>query len=209
MTRALLIAALVVIPWSVRAQADPSSLPAHDRHGGLLVAADPYVDAARAKEKFGGKNPVNAGILPIEVFFRNETQGPIRIRLETLRLDVSPPNGSHQHLEPLSAEKVAELIVYPGGTPNPESSRRRVPRPIPMPSHDKKIDQLSEKFRSLALDSDVIPPLATIHGFLFFDLGNDFGLVPSSSLYIPDVKLIQTNEHLMFFEIPLSSAGHP
>src|ERR1700737_2955310 len=175
MTRALLIAALLVIPWSACAQADPSSLPAHDRHGGLLVAADPYVDAARAKEKFGGKNPVNAGILPIEVFFRNETQGPIRIRLGTLRLDVSPPNDSHQHLEALSAEQVAELIVYPGGTPNPESPRHRIPRPIPMPSHDKKIDQLSEKIRALALNSDVIPPSATIHGFLFFDLGHDFG----------------------------------
>jgi hypothetical protein len=38
----------LLLTGSPRAQTNPASLPAHDRHEGLLVAADPYTDAARA-----------------------------------------------------------------------------------------------------------------------------------------------------------------
>src|SRR5437763_10182808 len=31
---------------------DPASLPAHDSHQGLLIAADPYSSAGRYKERF-------------------------------------------------------------------------------------------------------------------------------------------------------------
>ncbi|HEY4739692.1 MAG TPA: hypothetical protein VIH76_03765, partial [Candidatus Acidoferrales bacterium] len=55
------------------------------------------------------------------------------------------------------------------------------------------------------LDADVIPPMATIHGYLFFDVDHDFALVPDSMLYIPDIKIVAGNKPLMFFEIPLAS----
>src|SRR5713101_934362 len=54
-------------------QIDPATLPARDVHQGMLIAADPYTDEARSKAKFGKKNPVDSGILALEVYLRNDT----------------------------------------------------------------------------------------------------------------------------------------
>ena len=40
------------------ASPDPASLPAHDSHQGLVIAADPYISAERYKDKFGKHTPV-------------------------------------------------------------------------------------------------------------------------------------------------------
>src|SRR5579872_1230740 len=63
----------------------------HDRHDGLDVSADPYIDAERTKKKFGKADPLPAGILAVEVFLRNELDQPIRIDLSTVQLDIRPP----------------------------------------------------------------------------------------------------------------------
>ena len=68
----LLIAAgflLATAGGGVAQTIDPAALPAHDHHEGLLIAADPYADSARAKEKFGKANPMPVGIIPIEIYF--------------------------------------------------------------------------------------------------------------------------------------------
>src|SRR5271155_5011022 len=62
------------------ASADAAKLPAHDSHQGLLIAADPYLTSERSQEKFGKKHPYGAGLLALEVFLRNETDGPLQIR---------------------------------------------------------------------------------------------------------------------------------
>ncbi len=206
--RALWISAIVfLVPASARAQADPVSLPAHDRHEGLLVAADPYTDATRAKERFGKANPLDAGILPIEIFFRNETDKPMRIKLHTIRLEIEPPGAPHQQLEVLTADDVAGRIAHPGGTPNPETARHRVPRPIPMPSHDKKQEKLAAILHPLELGSDVVAPSATVHGFIFFDLNHDFSLLANASLYVPDVRPIGAGQPLTYFEVGLRATA--
>ena len=193
---------------SAFAQTDPATLPAHDRHEGLLVAADPCNDAARAKARFGKANPIPAGIVPIEVFLRNETQQPMRINLDTIRLEISREGGQSQHIEALDAGEVAFLIAHPGGTPNPRG-QRRLPRPIPLPSNDKKAKALESILRPLSLDADVIPPSSTVHGFVFFDVSHDFSVLSSASLYLPDVKVIPGNQPLTYFEVDLRSAIRP
>ena len=40
-----ILLALAAVAATAFAQSDPASLPAKDQHEGLLVAADPYVDA--------------------------------------------------------------------------------------------------------------------------------------------------------------------
>src|ERR1700688_1794204 len=64
-----------------RAQTDPASLPAHDSHQSVVVGADPYVTAARYKDKFGKHTPYDAGILALEIFVRNDNDKPIRVNL--------------------------------------------------------------------------------------------------------------------------------
>ena len=50
---------------------DPTASLPHDTHDGLTVLADPYTNKARGKERFGKANPMEVGILPVEVFLRN------------------------------------------------------------------------------------------------------------------------------------------
>ncbi len=177
-----------------------------DSHEGMTLSADPYTDTARAKEKFGKANPVPSGILPVEVFLRNDTAQPIHIDLSTVQLDVRLTSGETQDIDWMSVYEVAREIAHPGGPPPPA-----IPRfPIGIPSHpDSKVDKLADILRPLALDGDIVPPMATIHGFLFFDLGRDMSLARHSSLYVPDAAILPSNKPLMFFEVPLADALQP
>jgi hypothetical protein len=197
---------LLAIANTVPAQtSDPAALPAHDHHEGLLIAADPYADAARAKEKFGKANPVPTGIIPIEIFLKNETDMPLRIDLSTIRLEISS-GPSRQRVEPLTAGQTAQIIVHPNGAQTPEARRTPVPKVIPLPSKDKKVKQMTEMLEPFALDADVIPPQATIHGFLFFDFGSNFDELRKASIYVPGISMIPSNKPLTYFEIDLGPA---
>jgi hypothetical protein len=178
----------------------------HDSHDGLTVSVDPYTDTARAKEKFGKANPVPVGILPVEVFLRNDNASAIRIDLETIQLTIHPAAGSDQNINWLSPRDVARAVAYPRG---PKDTA--LPRfPIGVPSGaDKKVDALADILRPFVLDSDIVPPKAAVHGFLFFDMSRDMKLVSNSSLYLPDASMIPANTLLMFFEVPLAAGAGP
>ena len=181
-----------------------SALP-QDRHDGLTVSAKPYTDPELAKEKFGKANPMAVGILPVEVFLHNETLQPVRVDVSTIQLSVNFPSGKHQDLDWLSAKEVASVVAHPNGPPAPQS--RRFPIGIGSIS-DKKTDKMLETIGPLALDADVVPPTATIHGFLFFDIAGKFTLAEDASLYVPDVTSLPSNKPLMFFEVPLGKSNH-
>jgi hypothetical protein len=182
-------------------QATPDATAAlpHDNHDGLTILADPYVDKARSKEKFGKANPLEVGILPIEVFLRNETDRPIQVNINTIQLEVHLRSGKRQDIDWLSSEDVAGLIAHPGGA---APSQRRVAG-IPLPTGDKKAEKLAEILRPLTLDSDTVAPMGSLHGFLYFNVNHDPSLASTSVLYVPDVVVIPTKKTLMFFEVPL------
>ncbi len=163
--------------------------------------ADPYTDRARAKEKFGKANPVDVGILPVEVFLRNDSDRPIRVNLSTIQLEVHFQNGGRQDIGSLSPADAAYLIAHPQGPSGPKTSR--LPG-INLPGGDKKSAQMESILSPLALDGDIIAPMATVHGFLYFDLDRDMSLADTSILYIPDAAVIPGNKPLMFFEVPLA-----
>jgi len=175
------------------------SLP-HDRHEGLSVSVDAYADLARAKEKFGKANPVPVGILPVEVFLRNETNQPIHIDLSTIQLTVRPAGSHAQDVDSLGVQEVAGAVAHPNGPPAPRA--RRFPIGVPSGT-DSKTDKMLDILRPLSLDSDLVPPMGLIHGFLFFDLSREMSLARNASLYIPDVTTAPSQKALMFFEIPL------
>lgn len=178
--------------------ATPAPL-SHDQHDKLTISVDPYTDAARAKEKFGKASPIEAGILPVEVFMRNDSEFPMRVDLSTVQLEVTLRNGVRQEVDWLRPEEVANLIAHPSGSAAPQQRRL----PIPMISTDKKAEKLASILRPLTLDADVVPPKGTIHGFLYFNVSNDMSLAGSSSLYVPDVAIAPSNAPLVFFEVPL------
>jgi hypothetical protein len=212
-----LAAALLLISTSAFAQSNPSSAKSpspsaaaaarEDRHEGLSIVADPYTDASRAKEKFGKANPLAVGILPIEVFIRNESAQPIRVDLTTVQLEVRLRSGPRQAIDWLTAAEVAKTIAHPGGARDPQ--RRRLPVPIPMPSKDKNVQKLADILSPLTLDADVIAPKSSVHGFLYFDVNHDVSVVANSSLYVPDVVVVPTSKVMMFFDVPLGSEPQP
>jgi hypothetical protein len=184
------------------AATDRAPLPS-DQHSGLTVSVDPYTEAGRTKDKFGKANPHDVGVLPIEVFLRNDSDQPMRVKLETVQLEVTLKNGVRQEVDWLRAEEVAKLIAHPAGAANPQQKRL----PLPINIGDKKAEKLAEVLRPLALDADVIPPKGTIHGFLYFDVSHEFAIVKRSSLYVPDVTIAPSNEPLVYFEVPLRNAS--
>jgi hypothetical protein len=183
------------------AAANAPALP-HDTHEGLTIQADPYKDRGRSKEKFGKADPVNAGILPLEVTLRNATDKPIRVNINTIQLEVHLRSGGRQDLDWLSAEDVATLIAHPAGANAP--SRPRIAG-LPIPTGDKKADKLAEILKPLTLDADTVPPMGAVHGFVFFNLNGEMGLTDNAVLYIPDAATLPSKKALMFFEVPLSS----
>ncbi|MCL4523318.1 MAG: hypothetical protein M1453_15215 [Acidobacteria bacterium] len=203
---ALALLLLFAAPSVTAQQTDPATLPARDAHEGLLIAADPFDDAARSKERFGKKSPHSVGILALEVYFKNDTAKAIHVDLERIRLSIEAPGQDRQQLRPMLLETVVNSIVYPEGL-NPIAPRK--PRPFPgsgTGTKDKDVKKVDEVLRPLALEMDVLPPKATVRGLLFFDLGRKFEKLRYSQLYVPDLAFVADGKALMFFEVDLSKA---
>lgn len=180
--------------------ADPTADLQRDSHNGLTVMANPLTDPARAKDLFGKANPINAGLLPVEVFLKNENAQPLRVNIDTIRLVVHLKSGGRQDLDWLSVQEVAALIAHPGGIA-PKDPRRVAG--IPLPSGDKKTDKLVEILQPLSLDGEIVAGNSTLHGYLYFDVSHELKLADTASIYVPDAFSMPSNKPLMFFEVPV------
>ena len=109
------------------------SLPARDSHQDLTIAADPYVRAERyKKEVFGKDSFYAAGIIAIDVYFKNDNNVPIRLNPETIQLVISQPGLDRQRLGPLSPEDVADRTLLTA------NSNIRAHRPFPFPGSSSR-----------------------------------------------------------------------
>jgi hypothetical protein len=180
--------------------ADPTADLQRDSHSGLIVMADPLTDVTRAKDIFGKANPIDAGILPVQVYLRNESAQPVRVNIDTIQLVVHLLNGGRQDLDWLSAQEVAAAIAHPGGI-SPKQPHRIAG--IPLPTGDKKADKLAEILQPLTLDGEIIAPMSTLRGYLYFDVSHELKLANTASLYVPDVFSMPSGKPLMFFETPV------
>ena len=187
------------------AEVDPLTLGTRDLHQNLLIVADPYLSADRYKGLFGKQSPYEAGIVAIAVYFRNDNDSPIRLNLETIRLVISPPGEERQRLAALSPEEVADRALLKANA-NPSVPRR----PLSFPGFGSKSgkgkawDEMAASLGSVVLATDVLPPHATTHGFLFFDVNHQFDAIRHSRVYIPDLSFMTDHKALFFFEIDLS-----
>lgn len=204
--RALAGLACLLAGSAIAQRIDPSSLPARDTHEGVTVAADPYTDAARSKERFGKKHPHQAGLLAVEVVMRNDTARPIRVNLEAVRLLLEPPGTSRQRLQALELETVIERILHKEkGGPNPTVSRLPIPR-MPKADRSKEWKQVEAALSPYVFNFDILPPQATVRGFFFFDMARRFEWVPYARVYVPELKFMDDGQALFFFEVDLSKA---
>ncbi len=185
-------------------QPSESAVLPQDKHEGITMSVDAYTKVARAKEKFGKANPLAVGILPVEVFFKNETNLPVKLDLDTIQLEVHTGGDKHQDIDWLEPVQVATAVAHPKGPSSPKV--RRFPLGVSLPKDDKR-DKMLGILKPLALNSDIIPPQGTIHGFLFFDVAGEIPAPGDATLYVPDLTVATSNKPLMFFEAALQNAG--
>ena len=201
--RTLLLAAtlsfLALIPQTQ--QTDISKIAAKDAHQNFIVAAEPCADVACIKATFGKIDPYKTGLLAVDVYFRNDTEYPVHVDLTTIRLDVDAPHDQRFHVQSLSLKEAATEIAHPNGPSAP--GPRRLP-PI-LSGGDSKERDAEKILQPLMIQSDIVPPGKTIHGFVFFDMNHQFDLVSYSSLYVPDVQSVASSDALIYFEVPLGS----
>lgn len=209
------------------AEISPVSLPAHETHENFTVGTILCANEACSRQAFGKHNPFQAGILALDVYFRNDTGEPVVVNLRDIRVNISPapatpeesPEGNDeapeacteensgnrgraQEFGPLSTIDAAQRVLYPAGSAEP-----KVPgTPTIGWGHSKNVAELAEKFDPLVLNSGLVNPHSTIHGYLLFDIKGEFSDLSRATLYVPDVHVQGGSHQLTYFEISLAPA---
>ncbi len=185
------------------AQQSPLRTPSLESHEGLTISATPWTDSAKYKEKFPKKSPYSAGILAVQVSFRNDSDDSVKVNLSRIRLTVHLDAENTQELPSLSPEELVQAVLKPGGK-DPTATRKKLPLPVPLPTSGKdKNAELQRQAQEASVPTGVIAPHSTVQGLLYFDLQNQFDLLGTAHLYVPDLVLMRGNRALTYFDIDL------
>ena len=197
-----LAASLLAANQGTAQQSNTLKTSALESHEGMTITARPWTDPALYKEKFHKKSPFAAGIVAIQVAFRNDSDDSMKINLERIRLNINISEEDHQALDPLSSQQAADVITNPG-TKN--VTKRRLPIPLggPKVGRDKKWTEVEEELRDAGVHASVVAPHGTVQGLLYFDLRSQFDLLNTAHLYVPEIVAIEKNRGLLYFEIDL------
>jgi len=187
-------------------QPAPLKASALESHEGLTISALPWTNPALYKEKFHKKSPYAAGIVAVQVVFRNDSDDSMKVNLERIRLNVTLSEEDHQALDALTSEQAADVITKPSLK---NLGRSRFPIPIggPKVGRDKKWVEVEQELREAGVKASIIAPHSAVQGLLYFDLQSQFDLLTNARLYVPDIVALEKNHGLMYFEIDLSQAG--
>ena len=181
----------------------PLKTSALESHEGMTISALPWTNPAVYKEKFHKNSPYAAGIVALQVVFRNDSDDSLKVSLERIRLNVTLSEEDHQALNALTSEQAADVILKPSVK---NLGRSRFPIPIggPKVGRDKKWVEVEQELREAGVKASVVAPHSSVQGLLYFDLQSQFDLLSNARLYIPDIIALEKNHGLMYFEIDLS-----
>jgi hypothetical protein len=202
----LLGAALVAARQGTSQQPSTLKTASLESHEGLTITARAWTDPALYKEKFHKKSPYAAGIIALQVAFRNDSDDSMKINLERIRLNISISEEEQQALQPLSSEQAADVITHPGAK---NVTTRKLPIPLGGPKfgRDKKWAEVEQEIRTAGVQASVVAPHTTAQGLIYFDLRSQFDLLSNAHLYVPEVIAIEKNRGLLYFEIDLGRAA--
>ena len=186
----------------------PSSLKTTslESHEGMTITARPWTDPALYKEKFPKKSPFAAGIVAIQVVFRNDSDDSMKVNLERIRLNLTLSEEDHQALYPLTSEEAADIITRPA-TKNLTAKRLPFPLGGPKVGKDKRWIEVEQSISGAGVPASVVAPHSSVLGLLYFDLRSQFELLNNAHLYVPEVVAIEKNHGLLYFEIDLSRSA--
>jgi hypothetical protein len=176
-----------------------------ESHEGVTISAQPWMDAANYKAKFPKRSPLASGIVAIDTIIRNDSDESMKIDLEQIRLNVTVSEDNRQALRSLTPEDVAD-VMSEAKKKDPSLTRRS---PIPIPTgpktgRDKHWTEAQRAAADAGVSGSVVAPHHSVQGLLYFDLQGQFDLLGTAHLYIPDVRSLEKNHPLLYFEIDLS-----
>jgi len=176
-----------------------------ESHEGVTISAQPWTDAANYKAKFPKKSPFSGGVVAIDTIIRNDSDESMKVDLNEIRLNVTVSEDNRQALDSLTADDVADVV---SGTKikDPTSTHRS---PIPIPTgpkvgRDKHWTEMQKSAADAGITSSIVAPHHSVQGLLYFDLQGQFDLLKTAHLYIPDIRSLEKNHPLLYFEIDLS-----
>jgi hypothetical protein len=201
------LAAFLLVAQGVASQQQSSlKTSSLESHEGMTITAEPWTNPALYKAKFPKKSPYAAGIVAVQVAFRNDSDDSMKVNLERIRLNLTLSEEDHQALYPLSPDEAADVITHPS-TKNVGIKRLPIPLGGPKTGRDKKWTEVEQSMRDAGVQASVVAPHSTVQGLLYFDLRSQFDLVNSAHLYIPEVVALEKNRGLLYFDIDLSRSG--
>jgi hypothetical protein len=186
------------------AQRAPLKTSALESHEGLTISAQPWTDAALYKEKFPKKSPYAAGVLAVQVAFRNDSDESLRVNLGRIRLTVLLDSDNRQEVQALTADQLADEVLKP--TARDPTAKRKLPIPVGGGSpggRDKHWTELQRQAQDAGVPTSVVAAHSTVQGLLYFDLQSQYDLLQTAHLYIPDVTEMKQNRALTYFDIDL------
>jgi hypothetical protein len=192
-------------PASPQSTLKAASLESHE---GLTISALPWTDPSLYKEKFPKKSPYAAGVLAVQVVFRNDSNDSLRVNLDRIRLTLQIEEGNRQEVAPLTSQQLADTLTRPAA--KDPTARRKFPIPTPSSSgngRDKNWTEIQKQAQNAEVPSSVVEAHGTVQGLLYFDLQNQFDLLQSAHLYIPQISLMSGGHSLTYFDIDLSRSG--
>jgi hypothetical protein len=176
-----------------------------DSHEGLTISAVPWTDGSLYREKFPKKSPFSAGVVAVHVEFRNNSDESMRVNLRRIRLTVQLDSDNKQEVQSLTSEELADAVIRPTAK-DPTATRQKLPIPLPTSKggRDKHWMELQKQAQEAEVPSSVVAAHGSVQGLLYFDLQDQFDLLQTAHLYIPEVMLMQQNRALTYFDIDLS-----
>jgi hypothetical protein len=176
-----------------------------ESHEGVTITAQPWTDAATYKEKFPKKSPLAWGIVAINTTIRNDSDDSMKVDLEQIRLNVTVSEDNRQALPSLSADDVADATTQSQKKDPTETRRSPIPIPKgPKTGRDKHWMEMQKAAADAAIASSIVAPHHSVQGLLYFDLQGQLDLLNTAHLYVPDVRALEKNHPLVYFEIDLS-----
>jgi len=176
-----------------------------ESHEGVTISAQPWTDAANYKAKFPKKSPFTAGVVAIDTIIRNDSDESMKVDLEQIRLNVTVSEDNRQALDSLTADDVADVVT--GAKIKDPTATHRSPIPIPTGpkvGRDKHWTEMQKAAADAGITSSIVAPHHSVQGLLYFDMQGQFDLLKTAHLYIPDVRSLEKNRTLLYFEIDLS-----
>ncbi len=176
-----------------------------ESHEGVTISAQPWMDAASYKAKFPKKSPLASGIVAIDTIIRNDSDDSMKIDLEQIRLNVTVSEDNRQALRSLTPDDVADVMSETKKKDPTLTHRSPIPIPRgPQTGRDKHWTEAQKAASEAAVSGSVVAPHHSVQGLLYFDLQGQFDLLNTAHLYIPDVRALEKNHPLLYFEIDLS-----